>query len=190
MSWYGYLWIHFVGDSLCFLDPDVCFLPHIGKFSTTSPSISFLTLSLFFFSFWDPYNTRDPLNQSHFIQLFFLLTVLFGWFPLPHFLGHWPILLYYLICFLLPLVQFLFHLYSLALIGSSLYFLTLCWSSSPEFAENLYDHWILPVDTYFHDSKAFLWGSILLFCLAYVFLFHYFAWLSVFISMYYAVSKE
>lgn len=164
--------------------------PTLGSFQPLVLQISFLTLSLFFSSFWDPYNTRDPLNQSHFIQLFFLLTVLFGWFPLPHFLGHWPILLYYLICFLLPLVQFLFHLYSLALIGSSLYFLTLCWSSSPEFAENLYDHWILPVDTYFHDSKAFLWGSILLFCLAYVFLFHYFAWLSVFISMYYAVSKE
>lgn len=66
----------------------------------------------------------NSLRLSYFLKITFI-AVLFGWITSFHLPDHWSILPYYLFCYLFPLVCFYFHLlYSSALIGSFLYFLT------------------------------------------------------------------
>ena len=81
--------------------------------------------------------------------LFYIFLFWLGDFHYPRlFPDYWFVLLYHLICYWFPVVYFSFQLlYSSALIGSFLYFLTLFWSSYcvpplfSKFSEHLCEHY-------------------------------------------------
>ena len=79
--------------------------------------------------------TQRSLKLSHCLKFFFLFTVLIRWFSLFCLPDCWSVL-HPLICYWFILVYFSFQLlYPSVLIGSFLYFLSLCWNS----------HWVHPL---------------------------------------------
>ena len=58
MSWHVSPWIYPVWDSLCFLDLIDYFLSHVREVLQYNLFKYFLSLFLFLFLFWDPYNSN------------------------------------------------------------------------------------------------------------------------------------
>lgn len=116
--------ILFGTDSLCYLGLDVCFFPQVREIFSYFFKYIFCP---FLFPFWVTcsVNVSTPdvvprsLKLSSFFKIPSLFSVWLGWFVLFCLPDRWSILLYDLICHWFPPL-----VYSSALIGSFLYFLT------------------------------------------------------------------
>lgn len=118
---------------LCFRNLNVCFLSQVRKIFSNYFSYKF-SVSFSLFLFWNSYNSNVSmlnivpmsLKISFFLNYFFLFAILTTLFF--RYLIHSSVLIN-LMLILCSVFFFSFQLlYYSALIGSFLYFLTLCWS--------------------------------------------------------------
>ena len=180
---FGLIWFW----TLCLLGLNIIFL-RLKKFSVIISSNNFLPFFLLSGApiVWMLVNLmlfQKSLKLSSFLRLLSFLSVHLRWFPLLCIPVHWLIPIYHVICHWVLLV-----------FGSSLYFLTFCWTFhlfifSSEFVDNIFDHYLNCIWWLISTSFIFLRFGFHIY-MEHIPLSPHFAYFSVFMSVIFPLVEK